>query len=184
MYPNRRLRPWSDGAALFVILGLSWIVLGAAAIIALWYATPAAIIFVGVLLIVGGVLHCVHAFMTRDREGFVLQLLEGLLNLVVGAFLLADPTGGAIALTLLIGIFLVIGGALRCALAFMVRRTPVWGWLVASGAVEVVLGLIVLVGWPRSAAWVIGLFIGIRMVFSGMSMLALGLSPRGTASPV
>ncbi len=57
--------------------------------------------------------------------------------------------------------------------------------LLVSGVLELLLGVLILTGWPGSAAWVIGLFIGIRMVFSGTSMIALGLSPRDTtAAPI
>lgn len=175
---GRGMHSWPAGGALFIILGVVWVVLGAAAIIAPWYATMAAILFLGVLLTVGGVLHCIHAFLTRDWEGFLVHLLEGLLNLLVGAILLADPVGGAIGLTLLIGVFLLIGGVLRSTMGFLVRRSRAWGWLLASGVLETILGVIVLTGWPGSAAWVIGLFIGVRMLFAGTSMLALGLAPR------
>ena len=104
---------------------------------------------------------------------------------MVGAVLLADPVGGAIGLTLLIGIFLIVGGVLRFVLGFMVRQAGPWVWLLASGVLEFLLGLLIVTGWPGSAMWVIGQFVGIRMLFSGTSMVALGLSPRGTtATPI
>jgi len=150
-FTGSRFRPHSEGGALFVILGLVWIVLGVAAITVPGLATFWAVTFLGVLLIVGGVLHCVHAFMTRGGEGFLLQLLEGLLSLFIGAVLLADPVGGAIGLTLLIGIFLLAGGVLRGVLAFAVRRSAAWVWLLVSGVLELILGVIILMGWPGTA---------------------------------
>ena len=172
-------RSWPAAGALFVVVGLIWIILGFVCIAAPLYAALAAVWLFGILLIVGGVLHTVHAFTTRGWEGFILHLLEGLLSIIVGALLLSDPVGGIVGLTLLIGVFLAVGGVLRCVLGFMARRSRAWGWLVLSGVLELILGVIVLTGWPGSAAWVIGLFIGIRMLFAGTSMVALGLAPHG-----
>ena len=85
---------------------------------------------------------------------------------------------GATVLTLLIACFLVVGGVLRIVLAFQIRQHGSWIWLLLSGVIEVFLGLLIWTGWPGTSAWVIGLFIGIRMLFQGSSMLALGLALR------
>ncbi len=177
------MRRWPSGGWMFVVLGILWIFFGLVLIGSPMYGTLAAVWLFGILLIVGGVLHTVHAFMVRDWRGFFLHLVEGLLCIVVGAVLLADPVGGAIGLTLLIGIFLIAGGVLRFILGFMVRHAgAAWVWLLVSGVLEFLLGLIILSGWPGTAVWVIGLFLGIRMLFSGTSMVVLGLSPRGTTT--
>ncbi len=177
------MRRWPSGGWLFVVLGILWIFFGLVLIGSPLYGTLAAVWVFGLLLVFGGVLHTVHAFMVRGWRGFFLHLVEGLLCIVVGAVLLADPLIGAMWLTLLIGIFLAVGGVVRFVLGFMVRRAgAAWVWLLVSGVLEFLLGLIILTGWPGSALWVIGLFLGIRMVFSGTSMIALGLSPRGTTT--
>ena len=182
-YPSDdRMRTWPSGGALFVMLGVVWMLLGLFLIAAPMVGTLAAVWLFGVLLVVGGILHTAHAFLVRDWQGFLLHLLEGLLSIVVGAVLLADPVGGAIGLTLLIGVFLAAGGVLRFVLGFQLRRNGAGAWLLVSGVLEFLLGLIILTGWPGSSAWVIGLFLGIRMLFSGTSMVALGLAPRGTTA--
>ncbi len=116
-----RMRTWPTGGLLFVILGIVWVLFGLLLISTPVIGTLAFVWLFGVLLVVGGVLHTAHAFMMRGWRGFLLYLVEGLLSIVVGAVLLVDPVGGAIGLTLLIGIFLVIGGVLRFVLGFMLR---------------------------------------------------------------
>jgi uncharacterized membrane protein HdeD (DUF308 family) len=179
------MRAWPAGGmrALSIILGVIWIILGLFVLAAPFITFVAALAFVwvfGLLLAVGGVLHTIHAFMVRGR-GFLLYLLEGLLSVVVGVILMVDPVGGVIGLTLLIGIFLLVGGVMRVALGFMLRASGVWVWLLISGVLEFVLGLVIVSNWPGSAAWVIGTFIGIGMLFRGSTLLALGLAPRGAA---
>jgi uncharacterized membrane protein HdeD (DUF308 family) len=178
------MRTGPTGGVWFILLGVVWIILGLVVISMPLIGTLAFVWLLGLLLVIGGVLHTVHAFMVRDWRGFLLYLLEGLLSIVIGVVLLVDPVGGAIGLTLLIGIFLIMGGVLRSILAFRVRQSRAWTWLLVSGVLELLLGVVILFNWPGSAAWVIGLFIGIRMLFSGTSMIALGLSPRGTTASV
>jgi uncharacterized membrane protein HdeD (DUF308 family) len=164
---------------LFIVVGVVWMILGLLAIGEPYVATDIAVIFFGVLLVVGGGLQSVQALATMRRHGFLLRLLEGLLSLAVGILLLVDPVQGEIGLTLLIAVFLTIGGFMRIFLAFQLRRLGSWFWLLLSGIIEVLLGLLIWTGWPGTSAWVIGLFIGIRMLFQGSSMLALGLTLRG-----
>ncbi|HVS36845.1 MAG TPA: DUF308 domain-containing protein, partial [Gemmataceae bacterium] len=102
------MRTWPAGGVWFVLLGVVWIILGLVLISAPLIATLAAVWIFGLLLVIGGVLHTVHAFTVRDWPGFLLYLIEGLLVLLVGVLLLIDPVGGAIGLTLLIGFFLVL----------------------------------------------------------------------------
>ena len=111
-----------------------WIILGLVLISTPLIGTLAFVWLFGLLLVIGGVLHTVHAFMVRDWQGFLLYLLEGLLSIVIGLVLLIDPVGGAIGLTLLIGVFLIIGGILRSILAFRIRQSaPGYGcWSAAS----------------------------------------------------
>ena len=178
---GNELRARPAGGIWFVVLGAVWIILGLAVLAEPWYATFALVLVAGIFLLVGGAIHTIQAFMVRGWRGFLFHLLEGLLCILVGVMLIADPVKGAIGLTLLIGIFLLIGGVVRCILAVMVRGAPVWLWLLLDGVIEILLGFIILSNWPGSAEWVIGLFLGIRMLFTGASMLALGLVPRGAA---
>ncbi len=160
----------------FVVLGVIWMILGLLAIAEPELATGITVVFIGALLLVGGGAQSVHAFATLRRPGFFLRLLEGLLSIAVGVLLLACPQMGQLYLTLLIAFFLMIGGFMRIFLSLLWRSVGNWFWLLLSGVIEVLLGVLIWTGWPGTSEWVIGLFIGIRMLFQGSSMLALGLA--------
>ena len=103
-------------------------------------------------------------------------MLEGLLSIAVGVLLVVDPVQGEIGLTLLLALFLTIGGFMRIFLSLLWRSVGNWFWLLLSGIIEVLLGALIWTSLPTIAPWLIGLFIGIRMLFQGSSMLALGLA--------
>jgi uncharacterized membrane protein HdeD (DUF308 family) len=163
--------------AWFLALGIGLIVLGMIALGASVVATFLTVVLYGVLLLAGGALQIVGAFWSREWSGFFLHVLAGALYLVVGLFFVRDPGDAALAMTLLLAAFLLVSGIFRIAAAIVVRF-PLWGWAIASGALNVLLGLLIWAQWPFSGLWVIGLFIGIEMVFSGWTFVLLGLAMR------
>ena len=132
----------------------------------------------GWLLIIGGVLEGVHAFWReKGWGGFFIDLLTGILYVVVGFMLVANPAASAVALTLLISLFLMFGGIFRIVVALFVRFHN-WGWLLLHGIIILLLGVAIWRQWPLSGLWVIGLFIGIDMIFNGWSLMMLGLAAK------
>jgi uncharacterized membrane protein HdeD (DUF308 family) len=131
----------------------------------------------GWLMIFGGAFETVHAFMRRKWSGFFLSLLSGLLSLVVGFLLVAHPAEGGIALTLLIALFLMFGGLFRIIVSI---ATPLHHrlWVGIHGVVALLLGISIWRSWPLSGFWVIGLFVGIEMIFNGITLVMLGLTAR------
>jgi uncharacterized membrane protein HdeD (DUF308 family) len=162
----------------FVALGVLLMVLGIVAISCSILTTLASVVLFGWLLVVSGVVQAIHAFW-RERKwsGFFLDLFAGVLSFVVGFMLLANPLAGAKTLTLLIAMFLFIGGVERIIVSLMGhfhhRR-----WLLLNGVIDVVLGVMIWREWPYSGLWVIGLFVGIDMLFSGWSLLMQGIAAR------
>jgi uncharacterized membrane protein HdeD (DUF308 family) len=124
----------------------------------------------------------VAAFWGRRWRGFFLHLLAGVLYFIVGVFMIDKPLAGALTLTLLIAAGLLVGGIFRIVVS-LVERFDGWGWMLLNGAISVILGLAIWREWPFSGLWVIGLFIGIEMVFSGVSWLMLGLGVRSIPKP-
>jgi uncharacterized membrane protein HdeD (DUF308 family) len=106
-----------------------------------------------------------------------IDLLTGILYVVVGFMIVANPGAAAITLTLLIALFLIFTGIFRIVVALM-TRFPHWGWLALHGLVNLLLGIAIWRQWPLSGLWVIGLFVGIDMVFNGWSLVMLGLTAR------
>lgn len=164
----------------FLLLGLLLIVSGSIAISYAFLASVAVITLFGFLLVLGGIAQVVAAFWIGRWSGFAISLLAGILYIVVGGLTVARPVEGLEALTLLIGAFLLVGGIFR-SVAAMTLRLHHWGWLLLNGLITILLGLMILADWPESSLWVIGLFVGIDMLFNGWAwvMLSLGLRSGG-----
>ena len=164
---------------LFFVLGLVSIVVGFLAISSRYIAltTWATVVFFGVLLLIAGITEVVQAVMVRNWRGFALHLLTAALYLIVGLFMLEEPDQGAKVLTLLIGAAFLVGGVLRIVFA-LVQRFHSWPWVVLHGVVDLFLGGIILSGWPESSLWVIGLLLGIDLIFPGWAWVILALTVR------
>ncbi len=161
-------------------IGVVLVTLGTVAIIAEAAATVATVMVFAWLLLFAGIAQLFHAFSHRDWQGFLLDLLLGVLYTVTGALLLQSPIEAAATLTLLMAAFFLVSGLFRVG-AGLGAGLPHRGWVVLSGVVNVILGGLILAQWPASGLWVIGLFVGIDLVFGGWSLLMLGLSLRRTA---
>jgi uncharacterized membrane protein HdeD (DUF308 family) len=172
MYENvRRHTGW------FIALGVALIVLGAIGVAAVVATTLVSIIMFGWLLLVGGIVQIVHAFRVRPWTGLLLQLLVGILNIVVGLLIIANPGSSALALTLLLALFFIVDGIFRVVMA-VPEQFPGRGWAIFSGIINVLLGLLIWVHWPTSAFWVIGLFIAVDLILTGWWFVALGIAAR------
>lgn len=166
----------------FLALGILEIILGTVAIGATPAATVVTVVFFGWLLLIGGVSSVVHAFLRRHWRGFFLEVLTGVLYIVAGFFMVAEPLAAAAPLTLLIAMFLLIGGIFRIVVALS-RHIDHWPWVLLNGVITLALGIMIWRQWPGSALWVIGLFIGIEMIFYGWSLVMLSLIAKGAVTP-
>jgi len=161
----------------FVLLGVALIVLGFIALGSVWMAGLATALAIGALLLVGGVAEVVGAFWCRGWSGFFLHLLSGVLPIIVGGLFLRAPIGALLALTLLLACMLTVGGIFKIVTALS-YRFGAWGWPLVSGIIDLILGVLIWLEWPASALWVIGLFVGISLVFRGFNWVGLGLALR------
>lgn len=161
----------------FVLVGISLIVLGCLALGAIGIATLASVLVFGILLTAGGIAETIGAFWSRGWSGFFNQLLSGLLSLVVGLLFLRAPGEAMLVLTMLLAVLLMVGGLFKIIAAFSYRFAA-WVWTMVSGIIDLVLGLMVLFGLPTSALWVIGLFVGISLLFRGFNWIGLGMVDR------
>ena len=125
-----------------VVLGISLIVLGTILLGFPVIATLATVHALGALILVGGVMEVVGAFWCQEWSGFFLALLSGILGVVVGLMLLGNPIQGGITLTVLLASFLFVGGIFK-AVAAIAHRFEGWGWLLLSGVIDVVLGVMI-----------------------------------------
>ena len=158
----------------FIFLGLLLIVAGAAAIAFPLLGTLAVAVWAAIAFAIAGVAQTVHAFAARSWGGFLFDLLIGLLYLAAGVMLWLNPLGGAVTLTVILAVVLVVDGVFRSILAFQVRPRTGWIWLLFGGVVSIVLGVMIWRQLPSSAIWILGLLLGINLIFSGLTFLMLG----------
>jgi uncharacterized membrane protein HdeD (DUF308 family) len=165
----------------FVALGIAQIVLGVIAWFDVIAFTIAGVVFIGALLLVAGVFQIVHAFMDRDWRAFILDLLVGVLYVIGGFLLMAEPVQGSLVITILVSAALIIGGILRIVIAIQHRHMPGWGMMLASGVISLLVGLMLYLTLPWSGLWVVGTLIAVELVVHGVSWLQFGLTLRRTA---
>jgi uncharacterized membrane protein HdeD (DUF308 family) len=161
----------------FLALGVLLIALGAFALGHSLMATLSTMLVLGTLLMFAGVSQIVQSFGVREWGGFFLGLLSGILYAVCGLFIWRHPVESAVELTLLVALFLVFTGIFRICIAVAVRF-PNWPWILLHGIVSTLLGISIWNGWPSSGLQVIGIFLGIDMIFHGWSLVMLGLTAR------
>jgi uncharacterized membrane protein HdeD (DUF308 family) len=163
--------------AFLVGMGAALMILGAVAIGSSFITTLATVVVFGILLLLGALFQMVTAFWGRSWRGFFLHLLAGVLYLVVGVFMIDHPLETALGITLLVAVGLLASGILRIVVPVL-ERFDGWGWMLLSGLVSLLLGIAIWRQWPFSGLWVIGLFVGIEMLSSGLSWMMLGLAVR------
>jgi uncharacterized membrane protein HdeD (DUF308 family) len=156
-----------------VVLGIVLIVLGTILLGFPVVATLATVTALGALILVGGVAEVIGAFWCREWSGFFLELLSGILGVVVGLMLLANPIETATTLTILLASFLFVGGIFR-AVAAIAYRFEGWGWLLLSGVIDIAIGVMIWRELPMSGLTVVGLLVGISTLFHGVAWLMLG----------
>lgn len=155
-----------DGC-LFVV-GLLIALLGLLAIISSFTATKITMLLFGALLLLAGLAQGGHALLDRGVM-YRSRIFSGFLYVVVGLILLLDPVGGAIGLTLLISLFLLLSGIVRLLAAWSVIRLNLPpGWHLFVGGLNIVLAILILQGWPETGNWLIGFVIGVELLLAGV----------------
>jgi uncharacterized membrane protein HdeD (DUF308 family) len=165
----------------FFLAGVITLALGIAAIAFPYVSTVAVEVLIGWIFVVSGVVSILQALRAANWRGFLWSLIGALLALGVGAILLLYPLTGVISLTLLMAAFFFAGGITRLVLAWQLRPKDHWGWLLLSGVLAVVLAVLIVLQWPEASVWIIGLFVGIDLVFTGSTLLMLAASARRPA---
>jgi uncharacterized membrane protein HdeD (DUF308 family) len=169
---------------LFLTEGIVLLILGLAAVMIPPAATLAVAILIGWILLVSGVVGLISTFRMRGAPGFGWSLLSALVAVVAGVLLLARPLSGALSLTVVLTAFLIFEGVASIMMALTHRHgfSARWTLLLVSGIVDLILAAIIIAGLPGTAAWAIGLLVGINMVFGGSTLIAMALHARRGAA--
>ncbi len=165
----------------FVGLGIVLIAAGIFALGDVVAVTLASVLFIGAMLLVGGIFQVIHAFMTRTWSAFLLQLLGGALYIVGGLLIMDEPVQGSVLITLLLLVALIVGGVLRVIIALRHREMTGWWMLLLSGIVSLVVGVLLFMELPWSGLWVLGTLIAVELIMMGVTWLQVGLNLRRLA---
>jgi uncharacterized membrane protein HdeD (DUF308 family) len=155
--------------------GVLFVVFGLFAIAVPWAANIAVEWVVGVLLIVSGFLQFFRCWKSRKASWFFLELLGGVLAIVAGFLILTNPFKGALALTLLLAIFFMVEGVFKLGVALQMRAVKYSGWLGFDGLLCLALAALILMDWPYSAQFFLGLYLGVYLIMFGNALIVISL---------
>jgi uncharacterized membrane protein HdeD (DUF308 family) len=169
---------------LFLAEGIVLLILGLLAIVVPQIATIAVAVFIGWILLVSGAVGLLATFRMRTAPGFWWSLISAILGIVAGILLFRSPVSGALSLTVILTVFLIIEGIVSTLFALEHKRelSGRWGAMLFSGLVDLFLAGIIIEGLPGTAAWAIGLLIGVNLVFGGTALIAMALHARDSAT--
>jgi uncharacterized membrane protein HdeD (DUF308 family) len=171
---NEQVQPLKQASRKGIVWGIITIICGVLAIGSPLVSGLAVAIMVGVFLLLAGFSMTIFAFQAHSLGRGILKFLFGALTLLVGIAALSKPGIALAELTLLLGLYFLADGVVSMIVAFNVKPEPGWGWMTFNGAVTLALGWMILKGWPVSGVWAVGILVGIRLLFAGMTMLTLG----------
>lgn len=149
-------------------IGVAFIILGVLAMLLPGVFTIGFEIFLGILLLVGGILQMVSAFGFVGQRGWGCPMAGGVLATVLGALFLIDPFEGAAALTVFLAALFFISGIFRIIHGLQWRGVPGIGWGVLSGLFGIIIAVLVFTAWPASSLWFIGILLGVDFLVVGI----------------
>jgi uncharacterized membrane protein HdeD (DUF308 family) len=161
-----------------VALGVIYLIAGFIALGSVMTATVVSVFIVGVMMIIAGVAEVFSAFQIKGWGKFLLWVLLGVLYIIAGVVTFQNPLLAAVLLTLILGAALVASGIMRIILAFSMKRETPWIWVVLSGVITLLLGLLILARWPVSSLYILGLFLGIDLIMAGAGWIGVGFGLR------
>jgi uncharacterized membrane protein HdeD (DUF308 family) len=177
----------SQNAAFLVIFGVLLGMLGVIAIAAPLAAGVAATMFVGLMVLSRGIMQLYYGIKVRHwgrRFGTYMgigSLVVGALSVATGGLLMINPVAGVQFLTLMLSLYLVIAGGFEMLHAIEMGAVRGWPFLLLTGFLTVLLGIILWRQWPLSGQWAIGVIVGSSFILSGISLAMLGIAARGNS---
>lgn len=164
---------------LFVIQGILLIILGTLAVLAPVFASVAFAAFIGWLLFFAGVFRAVSLFRSPHAPGYWSSLLLSILTAILGLVIALFPLQGAITLTMVLTAYFIVHGISSFALAFSIKGdTGRWVLLLLGGIIDLALAALVIAGWPNTSVFILGLYVGINLVFTGFALVFAALGAR------
>jgi len=136
-------------------------------------------LMVGVMLIIGGIGQLVFA--VKAGKG-IFAIIIAILMIIVGGYMILNPASSLASLTIFLAAYLIVSGIFEALLAFQVKPAKGWGWELFNGIISILLGAMIWNQFPISGAWAIGILFGVKLLFSGWTLIMFGLAARAMAT--
>ena len=165
---------------LLLFQGIVMIILGIVAVALPVAATIAVDLYIGWLFLIAGIVGLAVMVSSKNVQAFLWSLLTAALSLAAGILLLWKPVEGVVSLTLVLTAFFIVEGVFQSISSIAYRDVigNSWVWMLLSGLSDLALAAIVISGWPSTAAWVLGLLVGINLITSGWAIVMLAIAGR------
>lgn len=165
-------------------LGAGWLLIaGGVAVMAFpLFGSLAVALFAGLVLVFTGAVEVAHALMVRGAPAIILNLLAGLLSLAIGIFILSNPSAGMELVTVTLACLLAADGIIKIISAAQTRQFPGWGWIVMNGVSSLFLSGLILILFPASSLYVLGIILGLDLLVAGATLLLLAKVERDVQS--
>jgi uncharacterized membrane protein HdeD (DUF308 family) len=168
-----------------IFLSILLMILGILAIFSPIVASAFFTSFMGWVTLISGVMMIIGSFVSKPVRGFWLNLIVGIFYVIAGFYILSNLIEAVVVLTLTFGILFIVEGIFTIVIGFTNKAGQSGSWLVIlNGIVTLLLGILVLNNWPSSALWLIGLYVGISLLFSGISLFFAALVTRRVVSDI
>ncbi|HEX21814.1 MAG TPA: hypothetical protein ENH21_00105 [Chromatiales bacterium] len=159
-----------------LVTGILLIILGFIGIAFPVLMSLATSIFITWLLLIGGIFWAIHTY-TYSRKS-VMEWIKPTLLLVTGGLLLFYPTFGVETVGLLLAFYLLLDAFGSFTLARSIHPAKGWGWMTFNGVISALLATLFLIGWPGTSLWLVGLYVGISLLFDGWALVVIGWTLR------
>jgi uncharacterized membrane protein HdeD (DUF308 family) len=162
-------------------LGILLVFLGCVGLSMVIGLTLVSMYFFAALLIVSSVSHFIDVFKHRDWQGIFWQAIIAVLYLIGAVVVFYDPFLASTVITAILAGVLIFIGITRIVLAMSLKHSHGWGWLLLAGITAIILGILILMQWPISGLWVIGMFIAIDMIVNGWTYIYIAIASRASS---
>lgn len=160
------------------VFGVIAIILGILAMLTPAAAGTSVLLVVGVLVLAGGIARIIWAFGSGSVGKGLLMFALGVLTLLCGIAILANPLFASGLLTIVLAIYFVLDGIVEVVAGFKRKPGSGWGWMLFGGLVSILLGVFIWRQFPLSGMWAIGIFLGVKLFFVGLIMVMAGSTVR------
>ena len=162
-------------------MGIIMVICGILAIASPLAAGASVMMFVGIMLVIGGIAQCFLAFRAGAFGEGMMMFVVGALTAAAGFYLFNQPLAGLAALAFFLAIYFIVTGIFELVSAFQIRPADGWGMMLFNGIVTLLLGIMIWSQFPLSGAWAVGILFGVKLIMSGWSLIFIGRSVRGAA---